>query len=111
MSESSHDYRDRFLVACEQAGLHESSYHNFYTSRQVLNHFPILDCVDEYPGPYCDYPPEERINTVPTLTYNGAALGTKFVRGWPFLIFLACMTRNFDYNVDAVLRYEDLKKY
>jgi len=50
---TAHIYKDRFLIACEQAGLALLSGISKVMSQAALEYYDIHSCEDDMPDPFC----------------------------------------------------------
>ncbi len=99
-------------IACEQAGLEEFAAVSQLSSRAALGYYQIRDCDDDdVPDPYCHGLPEERIDTVLAINYNGVSLGTTLLTRWLGMLFPVRVGEHFNHGADTLLRHDNPTKY
>lgn len=108
---TNHIYKDRFLIACDQAGLEQLSNISKVISQAALEYYNIVNCEDDTLDPLCRGSSDEQISTVLTVTYNEASLGTTLLNRWLGMLILDRVGENFNHGASSLLRSEDEVRY
>jgi hypothetical protein len=106
-----HIYKDRFLIACDQAGLEQLSTISKVMSQATLEYYDIVNCEDGSLDPLCHGSSNEQISTVLTVTYNEASLGTTLLNRWLGMLIPYRVGENFNHGASSLLRSEDEVRY
>jgi hypothetical protein len=106
-----HIYKDRFLIACDQAGLEQLSTISKVMSQAALEYYDIVNCEDGTLDPLWHDSSDEQISAVLIVTYNEASLGTTLLNRWFGMLIPDRVGENFNHGASSLLRSEDEVRY
>jgi len=96
-------YKDRFLIACDQAGLEQLSNISKVMSQAALEYYDIVNCEGDTLDPLCRGSSDEQISTVLTVTYNEASLGTTLLNRWLEMLIPDRVGENFNHGASSLV--------